>query len=428
MQRHSFQALNSTFIVDSEYQFVKELGQGAYGCVVAAKHRRSGEGCAIKKITNINTKRILTKRCLREIKLLHHFRGHKNITCLYDMDIVFRPDGNFDEVYLYEELMEADLHAIIRSGQPLSDAHFQSFIYQTLCGLKYIHSANVLHRDLKPGNLLVNADCELKICDFGLARGYQPGSGNQPRSASTANQGFMTEYVATRWYRAPEIMLSFANYGPAIDVWSVGCILAELLAGKPIFKGRDYVDQLNQILHYLGTPSEDTLRRVGSPRAQDYIRSLPIRPRVPFNTLFPRASHLALDLLGQLLNFDPAKRITCEQALNHPYLAVWHDPNDEPSCPSSFDFGFEEEDGIEGMKRLIVDEVQSFRAEVRQQARAGGQIRRQDSLPIPTREEIQQSTPVGSGGQGERAPSPVTEDPSAELEKELASTHINARR
>lgn len=142
------------------------------------------------------------------------------------MDIVFQPSGNFDEVYLYEELMEADLHAIvsfilvttsskflsslqIRSGQPLTDAHFQSFLYQTLCGLKYIHSANVLHRDLKPGNLLVNADCELKICDFGLARGYTPGGGT---SKSAGNQGFMTEYVATRWYRAPEIMLSFANY------------------------------------------------------------------------------------------------------------------------------------------------------------------------------------------------------------------------
>ena len=151
--------------------------------------------------------------------------------------------------------MEADLHAIIRSQQPLSDAHFQSFIYQTLCGLKYIHSANVLHRDLKPGNLLVNADCELKICDFGLARGYSPGGSNN-NARGAANQGFMTEYVATRWYRAPEIMLSFANYvsiyrhtiqqrplsisqGPAIDVWSVGCILAELLAGKPIFKGRE---------------------------------------------------------------------------------------------------------------------------------------------------------------------------------------------
>ena len=107
--------------------------------------------------------------------------------------------------------MEADLHAIIRSQQPLSDAHFQSFIYQTLCGLKYIHSANVLHRDLKPGNLLVNADCELKICDFGLARGYSPGGGAS-NARGAANQGFMTEYVATRWYRAPEIMLTFKQY------------------------------------------------------------------------------------------------------------------------------------------------------------------------------------------------------------------------
>ena len=103
--------------------------------------------------------------------------------------------------------MECDLAAIIRSGQPLTDAHFQSFIYQILCGLKYIHSANVLHRDLKPGNLLVNADCELKICDFGLARGFS--------IDPDENAGFMTEYVATRWYRAPEIMLSFQSYTKA---------------------------------------------------------------------------------------------------------------------------------------------------------------------------------------------------------------------
>ncbi|THH04300.1 hypothetical protein EW145_g5624 [Phellinidium pouzarii] len=437
MQRHQFTALNSVFIVDAEYEFTKELGQGAYGCVVAARHRRSGEGCAIKKITNINTKdfkRILTKRCLREIRLLHHFRGHKNITCLYDMDIVFQPNGNFDEVYLYEELMEADLHAIVRSGQPLSDAHFQSFLYQTLCGLKYIHSANVLHRDLKPGNLLVNADCELKICDFGLARGYTPGGG-AAAVRGAPNQGFMTEYVATRWYRAPEIMLSFANYTTAIDVWSVGCILAELLGGKPIFKGRDYVDQLNQILHYLGTPSEDTLRRVGSPRAQDYIRSLPIKPRIPFATLYPHANPLALDLLAKMLTFDPAKRISCEQALAHPYFAVWHDPTDEPICEKKFDFSFEEEDSIEGMKRLIVEEVNSFRALVRSQARAAGQVRRQDSLPIPTREEIMNSPvreyapPNGATSHYTGMPrdagiarntSPIMEDPGADLDRELA--------
>lgn len=109
--------------------------------------------------------------------------------------------------------MECDLAAIIRSGQPLTDAHFQSFIYQILCGLKYIHSANVLHRDLKPGNLLVNADCELKICDFGLARGFSV----DPEE----NAGYMTEYVATRWYRAPEIMLSFQSYTKASTLNSI---------------------------------------------------------------------------------------------------------------------------------------------------------------------------------------------------------------
>lgn len=250
-QYHVFRVFQQNFIVDKRFQLIKGLGQGAYGIVCSAKYLDGDEGedkVAIKKITNIFSKKILCKRALREIKLLRHFRGHKNITCLYDLDIVPDANGNFNEVYLYEELMECDMHQIIRSGQPLTDAHFQSFIYQTLCGLKYIHSADVLHRDLKPGNLLVNADCELKICDFGLARGYS--------SDPTKNNGFMTEYVATRWYRAPEIILSFQGYTKAIDMWSAGCILAELLGRRTIFKGKDYVDQLNQILRVLGTPDE----------------------------------------------------------------------------------------------------------------------------------------------------------------------------
>jgi len=271
------------------------------------------------------------------------------------MDIP-RPD-NFNETYLYEELMECDLAAIIRSGQPLTDAHFQSFIYQILCGLKYIHSANVLHRDLKPGNLLVNADCELKICDFGLARGFSV----DPEE----NAGYMTEYVATRWYRAPEIMLSFQSYTKAIDVWSVGCILAELLGSKPFFKGRDYVDQLNQILHYLGTPSESTLARIGSPRAQEYVRNLPYMSKIPFNQLFPRANPDALDLLDRMLAFDPSQRITVEEALEHRYLSIWHDASDEPQCPTTFDFAFESVDEVPEMRAMILDEVRRFRHAVR---------------------------------------------------------------
>uniref|UniRef100_A0A093UUE9 Mitogen-activated protein kinase spm1 n=1 Tax=Talaromyces marneffei PM1 TaxID=1077442 RepID=A0A093UUE9_TALMA len=135
--RKVFKVFNQDFVVDERYNVTKELGQGAYGIVCAAVNTQTNEGVAIKKVTNVFSKKILAKRALREIKLLQHFRGHRNIACLYDMDIP-RPD-NFNETYLYEELMECDLAAIIRSGQPLTDAHFQSFIYQILCGLKYLH-------------------------------------------------------------------------------------------------------------------------------------------------------------------------------------------------------------------------------------------------------------------------------------------------
>ncbi|KAH8879060.1 putative MAK1 protein [Thozetella sp. PMI_491] len=411
--RKVFKVFNQDFIVDERYTVTKELGQGAYGIVCAAVNNDTNEGVAIKKVTNVFSKKILAKRALREIKLLQHFRGHRNITCLYDMDIP-RPE-NFNETYLYEEVMECDLAAIIRSGQPLTDAHFQSFIYQILCGLKYIHSANVLHRDLKPGNLLVNADCELKICDFGLARGFSV----DPEE----NAGYMTEYVATRWYRAPEIMLSFQSYTKAsmllsslpssplpilalwpkgdadipspatVDVWSVGCILAELLGGRPFFKGRDYVDQLNQILHILGTPNEETLSRIGSPRAQEYVRNLPFMAKKAFPSLFPNANPDALDLLDRMLAFDPSSRISVEQALEHPYLHIWHDASDEPDCPTTFNFDFEVIEDVGEMRKMILDEVFRFRQIVRTApggAGMGGIAQQPGSVPIPTGGSTQQ--------------------------------------
>ncbi|KAJ1919471.1 mitogen activated protein kinase [Mycoemilia scoparia] len=334
-----------------KYRIIRDIGQGAYGLVCQAENLQTGEMVAIKKVTRISEKEILVKRCLREIKLLRHFNGHDNIISL--LDIYITDPKNFSEVYLIQELMEADLHQIIKSGQPLTDAHFQYFLFQICRGLKYIHSVNVLHRDLKPGNLLVNANCALRICDFGLARGCA--------ETPEGNAGFMTEYVATRWYRAPEIMLSFQSYTKAIDMWAIGCIFAELLGGKPLFKGRDYVDQLNQILGILGTPDTETLERVGSERAQMYIKALPHMPRIPFSTLFPNATPEALDLLGRLLDFDPSSRITVDEALAHPYMKAYHDLRDEPDCPMQFDFSFEYASSISEVKDMIAHEVASFR-------------------------------------------------------------------
>ena len=206
--------------------------------------------------------------------------------------------------------METDMHRVIRT-QDLSDDHAQYFVYQTLRALKAIHSADVIHRDLKPSNLLLNANCDLKVCDFGLARSVQTA---EPSGTET---GFMTEYVATRWYRAPEIMLTFKQYtkvrialintsfelkySQAIDIWSVGCILAEMLSGKPLFPGRDYHHQLTLILDMLGTPTLDEFYAITTRRSRDYIRALPFKKRRPFSQLFPEASPLAVDFLTKTL-------------------------------------------------------------------------------------------------------------------------------
>lgn len=168
-------------------------------------------------------------------------------------------------------------------------------------------------------------------------------------------------------------------------MWSVGCILAELLGGKPFFKGRDYVDQLNQILHYLGTPNEETLSRIGSPRAQEYVRNLPYMQKVSFASLFRQANPDALDLLDRMLAFDPSSRISVEEALEHRYLHIWHDASDEPSCPTTFDFHFEVVEDIAEMKKMILAEVNRFRQLVRVQPGGGqgGAGQAGQAVPIP---------------------------------------------
>ena len=227
--------------------------------------------------------------------------------------------------------METDLCRLLRT-QVLSAQHVCYFTYQILRGLKYIHSANVLHRDLKPSNLLLNSNCDLKICDFGLARIADP---------TLNHEGQLTEYVATRWYRAPEIMLNARGYTIAIDVWSVGCILAEMLTNQPLFPGQHYLEQLNLIFNFLGSPTTADLNEIKADRARNYVRDLEPRPPANINQMFPNADENCLSLLKKLLLFSPNRRITVEQALAEPYLEQYYDPEDEPVADEPFDFGAE---------------------------------------------------------------------------------------
>jgi mitogen-activated protein kinase 1/3 len=184
-------------------------------------------------------------------------------------------------------------------------------------------------RDLKPSNVLLNADCTLRLCDFGLARGvHVPGAD-------------MTEYVVTRWYRAPEVMLATQQYTTQIDMWAIGCIMAELLGRRPLFPGDDYIHQLRLIVDVLGSPSDSDLEFVTSSRAKAFMKRQTGKQARTLASVLPKASTSALSFLSQLLVLNPAKRLTVDEALCHPYLADLHDVADEFTCKHEFDFGFE---------------------------------------------------------------------------------------
>jgi len=335
---HSFAAGKHTFTVDTRYSMIRVVGSGAYGVVISAGDAKQKENVAIKMVPRAFNDEIDAKRILREIKLLKHFR-HDNIVGIVDMmPPVARYLEDFHDVYIVADLMETDLHRIIYSKQKLSIDHTQYFIYQLLRGLKYIHSAGVIHRDLKPSNLLVNSNCDLKICDFGLARGI-----HQNHADGRGGTMLLTEYVVTRWYRAPEIMLACHEYSRPIDIWSVGCIFAELILRKPYFPGDDYIDQLTIISEKLGKLDESELDFVTSEKARRFMRKLPNKQATPLTVQFPHTPLDALDLMRKMLEIHPRKRINVEDSLEHPFLAQLHSPEDEPVAEALFDFSFEKE-------------------------------------------------------------------------------------
>mmetsp|Transcript_14334 Transcript_14334/g.32199 ORF Transcript_14334/g.32199 Transcript_14334/m.32199 type:complete len:405 (-) Transcript_14334:122-1336(-) len=329
-QFHSISVGYNSFYIDQRYINLKPIGDGSYGFVVSATDKVSGNKVAIKKVKDTFMDVVDAKRILREIKLLNHFDKHENIITIHD--IMTNPPNkeHFEDIYIVTNLMESDLERIIRSRQVLTDQHLQYFLFQILRGLKYVHSANVLHRDLKPSNLLVNANCDLALCDFGLARGFDAGV------------DMLTEYVVTRWYRPPELLLECAMYGKAVDVWGVGCIFAEVILHEPLFRGKNPQHQLQVILSKLGLPPDADLRFIDNEEILTEISNMQVSAPPPFSSLFPPATNpQALDIMSKMMIFNPDDRISVEDALAHPYLKDFHRQMSEPSCNRLFDFDFE---------------------------------------------------------------------------------------
>ncbi|KAL6615754.1 hypothetical protein ACP70R_038024 [Stipagrostis hirtigluma subsp. patula] len=337
----------------NRYKIQEVIGKGSYGVVCSAIDQHTGDKVAIKKIHNIFEHLSDAARILREIKLLRLLR-HPDIVEI--KHIMLPPSRReFKDIYVVFELMDTDLHQVIKANDDLTKEHHQFFLYQMLRALKYIHTANVYHRDLKPKNILANANCKLKICDFGLAR---------VAFNDTPTTVFWTDYVATRWYRAPELCGSFfSKYSPAIDIWSIGCIFAEILTGKPLFPGKNVVHQLDLMTDLLGTPSLDTVSRIRNEKARRYLSSMRKKQPVPFSERFPKADPAALKLLQRLLAFDPKDRPTAEQALADPYFKGLAKVEREPSCQpiTKMEFEFERRKVTkEDVKELIFREILEY--------------------------------------------------------------------
>ncbi|XP_067419935.1 serine/threonine-protein kinase NLK2-like [Emydura macquarii macquarii] len=286
----------------------RPIGYGAFGVVWSVTDPRDGKRVALKKMPNVFQNLVSCKRVFRELKMLCYFK-HENVLSV--LDILQPPQIDcFEEIYVLTELMQSDLHKVIVSPQPLSAEHVKVFLYQLLRGLKYLHSAGVLHRDIKPGNLLVNSNCALKICDFGLARVEEPDEGQH-----------MTQEVVTQYYRAPEILMGCPHYGPPIDLWAVGCIFAELLGRRILFQAPSPVQQLDLITDLLGTPPAPALRLACEGARAHVLRGAHKPPSLSvLYMLSGEATHEAVHLLCRLLAFDPAKRLSAREALAHPYL------------------------------------------------------------------------------------------------------------
>lgn len=318
------------------YEKVEQVGEGTYGQVYKARDKETGKFVALKRVRMDNEKEGFPVTAIREIKILKVL-NHKNVVQLKEIVTSKASEYNHGKgsIYMVMEFANHDLTGLTDAGTRFTTPQIKCYMKQLLEGLAYCHKNRVLHRDIKGSNLLINSEGQLKLADFGLARPFDD-SGRQ-----------LTNRVITLWYRPPELLLGSQNYGPAVDMWSVGCIFAELLLRKPILPGRNEFEQIDLIFKTFGTPTEQTwpgltklhyYSMVSTQSQQQYgNKPHPSHFQEKFGMLDKRAQ----ELLNALLAMDPAKRITAKAALDHDYF--WEapfpaKPEELPKYPQCHEF------------------------------------------------------------------------------------------
>ena len=301
------------------FEFCQKLSFGAYSVVWKVRDKKTRKHLALKKLYQAFRDAEDAQLVYRELMYLHEFAGHENLPHL--REIIGGKDDN--DLWLVFEYMGADLRAVIAAGV-LSDTHRKYVVYQTLRALKALHSAKVIHRDVKPSNILLDENCHVRLSDLGCCRSMAQAH------VEGVNRDVLSEYMGTRWYRAPECILGSQNYGTPVDMWGVGCVLAEAISGDVLFPGSSTMDQLRCIMQITGRPTGGDIESIGSPLAEIIMGDVEQPEPLALSELYPEASAESLDMIRMLLQFNPARRIRVTQALRHPYVVDFHNPEDEP--------------------------------------------------------------------------------------------------
>jgi len=285
-----------------KYKKIDKLGEGTYGIVYKAVDQETGQIVALKRIRLESEDEGVPCTAIREISLLKELK-HPNIVRLYD---VIHDEKKLTLVFEY---LDQDLKKYLDECHgEIPTTNMKIFLYQLLKGVAFCHEHRVLHRDLKPQNLLINQKKELKLADFGLARAF----GIPVRSFS--------HEVVTLWYRAPDVLMGSRKYSTPIDIWSAGCIFAEMVTGRSLFPGSSANDQLHKIFKLLGSPNEEIWPGLAELPEKHIVKEFPHYTAQPLPSIVPGLDDLGYNLLDQMLQYNPNNRITAEKALQHPYF------------------------------------------------------------------------------------------------------------